>query len=95
MKLLRNSRSAIALLGLFAVASIASAEGEMPATTTEGLVLLTGTKLNTVYVRPGATLDQYTKVVLFDAEVAFRKNWDRDFNRNVMPGMTRVRPADM
>ena len=95
MKLFPKFRSAIALLGLFAFASIASAADEMPETTPEGLVLLKDTKLNTVYVRPGASLDQYTKVVLFDAEVAFRNNWDRDFNRNVMPGMTRVRPADM
>ncbi len=95
MKLLRTSQSAIALLGLFALASIASAAEPMPETTPEGLVLLSGTKLNTVYVRPGATLDQYTKIVLFDAHVAFRKNWDRDYNRNLMPGTTRARPADM
>ena len=95
MKLLRQSRSAIALLGLFAFASIASAADEMPETTPEGLVLLKDTKLNTVYVRPGATLDPYTKVVLFDVEVAFRKNWDRDYNRTVLPGTTRVRPKDM
>jgi len=95
MNSLQKSYSAIALLSLFAVASIASAADEMPETTPEGLVLLTGTKLNTVYVRPGASLDQYTKVVLFDAYVAFRKNWDRDYNRNLMPGTTRARPADM
>jgi hypothetical protein len=95
MNLLRNSRSAVALLGLFALASIASAADEMPKTTVEGLVLLEDSELNTVYVRPGATLDQYTKVVLFDAYIAFRKNWDRDYNRKVMAGGTRVRPDDM
>jgi hypothetical protein len=95
MNSLRTSRSAIALLGLFALASIASAADEMPETTPEGLVLIENTKLNTVYVRPGATLDHYTKVVLFDVEVAFRKDWDRDYNRTVLPGTTRVRPKDM
>ena len=95
MKFLRNARSAVALLGLFALASIASAADEMPETTPEGLVLMESEKLHTVYVRPGASLDQYTKVVLFDAYIAFRKNWDRDYNRNLMPGSTRVRPDDM
>ena len=95
MKLLRKSRSAIALLGLFALASIASAADEIPEITPEGLVLMENTELQYVYVRPGATLDQYTKVVLFDAHVAFRKNWDRDYNRNLMPGATRARPDDM
>ena len=95
MKLLRKSRSAIALLGLFALASVASAADKMPETSPEGLVLMEDTELKYVYVRPGATLDQYTKVVLFDAQVAFRKNWDRDYNRSVLPGTTRVRPKDM
>lgn len=83
------------MLGLIALVSIANADGDAPETTPEGLVLMEGSKLSTVYVRPGATLDQYTKVVLFDAYVAFRKNWDRDYNRNIMPGSTRARPEDM
>ena len=95
MNSIRIARSAVALLGLFALASIASAADEMPETTPEGLVLMESEKLHTVYVRPGASLDQYTKVVLFDAYIAFRKNWDRDYNRNLMPGSTRVRPDDM
>jgi hypothetical protein len=91
----RKTRSAIALLGLLAIASIASAADEMPELTPEGLVLMENTELHTVYVRPGASLDQYTKVVLFDAYIAFRKNWDRDYNRNLLPGTTRVRADDM
>ena len=92
---LHKVKSAVALLGLFALASIASAAEEMPETSPEGLVLIDSKDLKYVYARPGASLDQYTKVVLFDAYVAFRKNWDRDYNRNVLPGTTRVRPEDM
>ena len=95
MKALSSIRNLSALLGFIAFVSIANADSDAPETTLEGLVLLEGTELSTVYVRPGATLDQYTKVVLFDAYVAFRKNWDRDYNRNVMPGATRARPEDM
>ena len=95
MKALSSIRNVAALLGLFALVSISNADGDAPETSPDGLVLMEGSKLNTVYVRPGATLDQYTKVVLFDAYVAFRKNWDRDYNRNLMPGATRARPEDM
>ena len=88
-------KNAVALLGLFALVSIASAADEMPETSPEGLVLIDSKELKYVYARPGASLDQYTKVVLFDAYIAFRKNWDRDYNRNLIPGTTRVRPDDM
>ncbi len=91
----RVIRSAIALLGLFALVSIANAADDLPKTSPEGLVLLEDTKLAAVYWRSEASLDQYTKVVLFDAYVAFRKNWDRDYNSKLMPGSTRVRPDDM
>ena len=95
MSTLLKMKNAVALLGLFAMASIAIAADEMPETSPEGLVLIDSKDLKYVYARPGASLDQYTKVVLFDAYIAFRKNWDRDYNRNVMPGTTRVRPEDM
>ena len=44
-----------ALLGLIGATSIASAQSDAPATSPEGLELIEGTKLSTVYWRPGAT----------------------------------------
>ena len=84
-----------ALLGAMAITPAAYAQSDASQTSPEGLELIEGTKLSTVYWRPGATLDIYTKVVLFDAYISFRKNWDRDYNANLLPGTTRVRPDDM
>lgn len=63
-------------------ASLAGAADELPATTPDGLELLSDTRVHAVYVRPGATLDPYTKVALVDCYVAFRKDWERDYNRD-------------
>jgi hypothetical protein len=65
--------------GIFAGALAAD---ELPATTPDGLELMSGTKVRAVYAKPGATLEPYTKVALLDCQVAFRKNWERDYNRD-------------
>ena len=95
MKKILNSLLIMTLLGAMAVAPGANAQSDAPPTSPEGLKLIEGTELSTVYWRDGATLDIYTKVVLFDAYVAFRKNWDRQYNANLLPGSTRIRPSDM
>lgn len=73
------------LAGLFLAVAVlpAAARDELPTTTPEGLELLTGTPVHAVYAAPGATLEPYTKVIIDDCHVAFRKNWDRDYNRRV------------
>lgn len=55
---------------------------ELPAVTPDGLELLEGTRVRAVYAKPGATLEPYTKVALIDCYVAFRKDWERDYNRD-------------
>ena len=72
----------------------AAAKDEMPQMTPEGMELVKQTRSRVVYSMPGATLDQYTKVALLDCYVAFAKNWDRDYNRDVNLSR-RVRPDDM
>lgn len=81
-------------LSLVIAAFPAAAEDELPTTTPEGLELLTGTPVKAVYAVPGATLEPYTKVILDDCHVAFRKNWDRDYNRRVTLDR-RVSASDM
>ncbi len=53
-----------------------------PDTTIEGLPRIEHKRLDAVYWQPEATLDGYTKVIIEVPEVAFRKNWQRDQNRN-------------
>ena len=82
------------LVALAVLAGSPAMAEELPATTHDGLELLSDTKVYAVYARPGASLEQYTKVALVDCYVAFRKNWDRDYNRNASMG-GRVNADDM
>ena len=51
---------------------------EPPEVTKDGLHLVRDSKLALVYAEPGASLAGYGSVMLLDAYVAFRKNWERD-----------------
>jgi hypothetical protein len=73
--------------------SPAWAKKSLPAINDEGMELVKDSKLATVYADPGADLSIYNKVLLQDATVAFRKNWQRDQNRGV--SSLRVKTSDM
>lgn len=74
------------------VSSIAKSKNELPEYTVEGLKRIPDTKdIAVVYAEPGATLEQYKRVFLVEAAVAFKKNWQRDQSR----GLTRVSSRDM
>ena len=51
---------------------------ELPQVTTDGLHLVPDSRMAIVYAAPGAELAPYNRVILLDAYVAFKKNWERD-----------------
>ena len=51
---------------------------DFPKVTEDGLVLVEDSNLALVYADPEADLSGYTRVRLLDAEVAFKKNWERN-----------------
>jgi hypothetical protein len=51
-----------------------------PPATWDDLVLVKSKRLDRVYLLPGADFRPYTKVIIDPTEVAFRKNWQRDYN---------------
>ena len=65
------------LLGAVAAVSLA---GEPAEVDKDGLHLIHESELRVVYARPGVDFSQYSKVILVDAYVAFRKNWRRKQN---------------
>jgi hypothetical protein len=81
---------------LAAVVAAVLMVGVAPATTLaadapadwDGLVKVKSKKLDLVYLLPGADFRPYTKIMLDPTEVAFKKNWVRDYNSSTM-GMTR------
>lgn len=65
-----------------AVAVVAASVGranELPKSM-DGLVLVKSKRLEAVYLLPGADFSVYDKVLLGPTEVAFTKNWVRDYN---------------
>ena len=75
------TKIAALVLGLFASLS-ASAQEKTAPLIVDGLHLVPDTQLGLVYAEPGADLSVYDKLLLIDAQVAFKKNWQRDINHN-------------
>lgn len=72
------------VLGGIAALTLAAslhAADEFPDITEDGLHKLKDTELALVYAQPGADISGYSKVMLMDASVSFKKNWQRDQNR--------------
>jgi hypothetical protein len=80
----------IALLLSIATVSTAWAKKNLPEVNDEGMELVKNSDLAIVYADPGADLSIYNRVMLLDASVAFKKNWQRDQNR----GASRLRVKD-
>ncbi len=71
----------LAVLGLVLVLAVrVAAAPAAPETTPDGLALVKQAKADLVYRRPGASFTGYTKVVLVEPRIAFRKNWQTDAN---------------
>lgn len=60
----------------------------------DGLMPVEARRVDSMYVLPGADFRGYTKVMLDPTEVAFQRNWLRDFNRNTMSVGQRISDAD-
>jgi hypothetical protein len=85
--------SLVALCTILALAASPLGAKELPKTTKDGLELVKQHELGAVYVKPGASLQAYDKIILVDTAVAFAKNWQRDFNEDHMRG--RISDKDM
>lgn len=81
------------IFGLVSVAAIAKEKKEIPEYTVEGLKRVhDATGMAYVWAEEGADLSQYNRIYLVEPYVAFKKNWQRDHNRNTT---ARVRSSDM
>lgn len=67
----------------------------LPAINDEGMELVKDSKYTTIYADPGVDLGIYKQIWLQDASVAFKKNWQRDQNRNTRSTANRVKDSDM
>ena len=92
MRFFKTSLTVLILLISVMAISPVWAKKDLPAVNDEGMVLVEDSDLATVYADPGADLGIYKRILLEDATVAFRKNWQRDQNRG---NSFKVRDSDM
>lgn len=85
------------ITAVFASAMLLSASaGTAKAPSTwDGLVQAKSKRFDLVYLQPGADFREYTKVILEPTEVAFQKDWQRDYNRGSRALSSRVSDSDM
>ena len=98
MKLANSNKNnvcnaAIVMLILGLLASPLAAKDKPPAISADGLHLIPDTKMALVYVDPEADFSGYSKIVLLDAGVAFKKNWKREQRRQSVN--VRISDSDM
>lgn len=87
-------RQITAMLAALALVGATAAASKAPATW-DGLVLVKSKKVSAVYLLPHADFRAYSKVMFDPPEVAFQKNWERDYNRSTMAFTNRVTDADV
>jgi hypothetical protein len=75
--------------------SPAVAREKLPEVSKDGLHLMKHSKVRIAYVKPGATLDKYSKVKILDCFVQFQKNWKRDYNLDEVGLEGRITDKDM
>jgi hypothetical protein len=95
---IRMKKKNLVLLSLSLLGSAAALPGvalaqNAPDSSYDGLTLVEGTKADLVYTLPDADFSVYDSFYIVEPMVAFRKNWQRDFNRS--SAQRRVTEADM
>lgn len=86
---------ALVTASLLAVAPAAPALAAKAPTEWDGLVRVKSKRLQYVYLLPGADFREYSKVMLDPTELAFRKNWLRDYNNTAMGLSGRLSERDL
>jgi hypothetical protein len=89
---MRTAKLIVAALALALSASAATAKA--PATW-DGLVQVKAKKVGLAYLLPDADFRAYSKVMFDPPQVAFAKNWQRDFNRSAMTLSGRISDKDV
>ena len=82
--------AAICLLGSAAPQALAAS----PPATWDGLTNVKSKRFDAAYVLPGSDFRVYTKIMMDPTEVAFRKNWVRDYNNDTLDLSQRISKED-
>jgi hypothetical protein len=87
------SVTAATLVGAMIFSAAQAAENPSPSW--DGLIAVGSTRLDAVYLMPGADFRTYTKVMFDPTEVALKQNWLRDYNNSVGDLSSKISNADV
>jgi hypothetical protein len=82
-------------LALTAHQDLQAADDDIPEVTHDGLQRLEDSKAAIAYVKPGADLSVYDRFLIVDCFVAFKKDWQKDYNRDQRSLSGQVTDKDM
>jgi hypothetical protein len=91
----RRHFATLALTSLAMAAAARPALAAKPPAEWDGLVKVKAKRFELVYLRPGADFRGYTKVILDPTEIAFEKNWKRDYNSSSASSSLEVTDRDI
>jgi hypothetical protein len=66
-----------------------------PTVSPEGMLLQHDTRSTIVYKKEGVNFSDYSKVQFSPSTVAFKKSWQRDYNRNQATMSSRIKDSDV
>lgn len=92
---MKNLIVTLSLLATLLTLGCASTSETVPTTTPDGLDLVRSDKHSAVYVKPEAQLDLYNEFAIVPCEVAFRKNWQRDYNSSHRSSGQQIKERDI
>lgn len=87
--------SVIALAASMVMSCTSTNSTNAPQVSPEGMELKKSTRSTVAYKKEGVDFSEYNKVQILPSEVAFKKNWKRDYNRDQASLSTRIRDADV
>jgi len=92
---MKNLIVTLSLLATLLTMGCASTSETVPTTTPDGLELVRSEKHSAVYIKPEAQLDIYSEFVIVPCQVAFRKNWQRDYNSSHRSSGQQIKERDI
>lgn len=92
---MKNLIVSLSMLTMLLTLGCASTSETVPTTTPDGLDLVRSDKHSAVYIKPEAQLDIYNEFAIVPCEVAFRKNWQRDYNSSHRSSGQQIKERDI
>jgi hypothetical protein len=92
-----NKMNAIKMTLIVAVISITGCQSatEAPQVSPDGMQLEMSTRSAVAYKKEGVDFSEYNKVLILPSQVAFKKNWQRDYNRDQIGTSMRLKDKDV